>query len=93
MMTKNIYNAIVAEVEEMATLVMNNDETKKVKYVKVDDRKFRVTFFCVTFFWNPSKKYSAVRVEEKRNGYEEVFEWDSTKTDETFPDLFMDFIK
>lgn len=88
MMTKNIYNAIVAEVEEMAILVMNNDEVKKVKYVKVGDRKFRVTFY-----WNASKNESVVKVEEKRNGYEEVLVWDSAETDETFPDFFMNFIK
>ena len=86
MMTKKIYNAIVAEVEEMFILVMNND--KKVKYVKVGDRKFRVTFF-----WDVSKKESVVRVEEKRNSYEEVLVWDSAETDKTFPDFFMDFIK
>lgn len=88
MMTKNIYNAIVAEVEEMAILVMNNDEAKKVKYVKVGDRKFRVTFY-----WNASKNESIVKVEEKRNCYEEVLVWDSAETDETFPDFFMNFIK
>lgn len=88
MMTKNIYNAIVAEVEEMANLVMNNDEAKKVKYVKVGDRKFRVTFW-----WDANKNESVVKVEEKKNGYEEVLEWDSAETDETFPDFFMDFIK
>lgn len=88
MMTKNIYNAIVAEVEEMAILVMSNDEVKKVKYVKVGDRKFRVSFW-----WDASKNESVVRVEEKRNGYEEVLVWDSAETDETFPDFFMNFIK
>lgn len=88
MMTKNIYNAIVAEVEEMSILVMNNDNVKKVKYVKVGDRKFRVTFY-----WNASKNKSVVKVEEKRNGYEEILEWDSTEADETFPDFFMNFIK
>ena len=88
MMTKKIYNAIVAEVEEMSILVMNNDEAKKVKYVKVGDRKFRVTFY-----WNASKNESVVKVEEKRNGYEEVLVWDSAETDETFPDFFMNFIK
>lgn len=87
-MTKNIYNAIVAEVEEMSILVMNNDEAKKVKYVKVGDRKFRVTFY-----WNASKNESVVKVEEKRNCYEEVLVWDSAETDETFPDFFMNFIK
>ena len=88
MMTKNIYNAIVAEVEEMAILVMNNDEAKKVKYVKVGDRKFRVSFW-----WDASKNESVVKVEEKRNSYEEVLVWDSAETDETFPDFFMNFIK
>ena len=88
MMTKNIYNAIVAEVEEMSNLVMNNDNVKKVKYVKVGDRKFRVSFW-----WDASKNESVVKVEEKRNGYEEVLVWDSAETDETFPDFFMNFIK
>lgn len=88
MMTKKIYNAIVAEVEEMSNLVMNNDNVKKVKYVEVGDRKFRVTL-C----WNASKNESVVKVEEKRNGYEEVLVWNSAETDETFPDFFMDFIK
>ena len=88
MMTKNIYNAIVAEVEEMSILVMNNDNVKKVKYVEVGDRKFRVTL-C----WNASKNESVVKVEEKRNGYEEVLVWDSAETDETLPDFFMNFIK
>ena len=88
MMTKNIYNAIVAEVEEMSILVMNNDEAKKVKYVKVGDRKFRVSFW-----WDASKNESVVKVEEKRNSYEEVLVWDSAETDETFPDFFMNFIK
>ena len=88
MMTKNIYNAIVAEVEEMDILVMSNDNVKKVKYVKVGDRKFRVSFW-----WDASKNESVVKVEEKRNGYEEVLEWDSAETDETFPDFFMNFIK
>lgn len=88
MMTKKIYNAIVAEVEEMSILVMNNDNVKKVKYVEVGDRKFRVTL-C----WDASKNESVVKVEEKRNGYEEVLVWNSAETDETFPDFFMDFIK
>ena len=88
MMTKNIYNAIVAEVEEMDILVMSNDVISKVKYVKVGDRKFRVSF-C----WDASKNESVVKVEEKRNGYEEVLVWDSAETDETFPDFFMNFIK
>ena len=88
MMTKNIYNAIVAEAEEMANLVMDNDNVKKVKYVEVGDRKFRVTFY-----WNASKNESVVKVEEKRNGYEEVLVWNSAETDKTFPDFFMDFIK
>ena len=88
MMTKKIYNAIVAKVEEMSILVMNNDNVKKVKYVEVGDRKFRVTL-C----WNASKNESVVKVEEKRNGYEEVLVWDSAETDETFPDFFMNFIK
>lgn len=88
MMTKKIYNAIVAEVEEMSILVMNNDNVKKVKYVEVGDRKFRVTL-C----WDASKNESVVKVEEKRNGYEEVLVWDSAETDKTFPDFFMDFIK
>lgn len=88
MMTKNIYNAIVAEVEEMSNLVMNNDNVKKVKYVNVGDRKFRVSFW-----WDASKNESIVKVEEKRNGYEEVLVWDSAETDETFPDFFMNFIK
>lgn len=87
-MTKNIYNAIVAEVEEMAILVMNNDNVKKVKYVKVGDRKFRLSFW-----WDASKNESVVKVEEKRNGYEEALVWDSAETDKTFPDFFMDFIK
>lgn len=88
MMTKNIYNAIVAEVEEMDILVMNNDVISKVKYVKVGDRKFRVSFW-----WDASKNESVVKVEEKRNIYEEVLVWDSAETDETFPDFFMNFIK
>lgn len=88
MMTKNIYNAIVAEVEEMSNLVMNNDVISKVKYVNVGDRKFRVSFW-----WDASKNESVVKVEEKRNGYEEVLVWDSAETDETFPDFFMNFIK
>ena len=88
MMTKNIYNAIVAEVEEMDILVMSNDVISKVKYVKVGDRKFRVSFW-----WDASKNESVVKVEEKRNGYEEVLVWDSAETDETFPDFFMNFIK
>ena len=88
MMTKNIYNAIVAEVEEMSIFVMNNDNVKKVKYVKVGDRKFRVSFW-----WDANKNESVVKVEEKRNSYEEVLVWDSAETDETFPDFFMNFIK
>ena len=88
MMTKNIYNAIVAEVEEMNILVMSNDVISKVKYVKVGDRKFRVSFW-----WDASKNESVVKVEEKRNCYEEVLVWDSAETDETFPDFFMNFIK
>ena len=88
MMTKNIYNAIVAEVEEMDILVMSNDVISKVKYVKVGDRKFRVSFW-----WDASKNESVVKVEEKRNCYEEVLVWDSAETDETFPDFFMNFIK
>ena len=88
MMTKNIYNAIVAEVEEMDILVMSNDVISKVKYVKVGDRKFRVSFW-----WDASKNESVVKVEEKRNIYEEVLVWDSAETDETFPDFFMNFIK
>ena len=88
MMTKNIYNAIVAEVEEMDILVMNNDIVSKVKYVKVGDRKFRVSFW-----WDARLNKSVVKVEEKRNIYEEVLVWDSTETDETFPDFFMNFIK
>ena len=88
MMTKNIYNAIVAEVEEMDILVMSNDVISKVKYVKVGDRKFRVSFW-----WDASKNESVVKVEEKRNCYEEVLVWDSAETDETFPDFFMNLIK
>ena len=88
MMTKKIYNAIVAEVEEMSILVMNNENVKKVKYVEVGDRKFRVTL-C----WNANKNESVVKVEEKRNRYEEVLVWNSAETDETFPDFFMNFIK
>ena len=88
MMTKNIYNAIVAEVEEMDILVMNNDVISKVKYVKVGDRKFRVSFW-----WDARLNESVVKVEEKRNIYEEVLVWDSAETDETFPDFFMNFIK
>ena len=88
MMTKNIYNAIVAEVEEMANLVMNNDIVSKIKYVKVGDRKFRVSFW-----WDAKLNNSVVKVEEKINGYEEVLVWDSAETDKTFPDFFMDFIK
>ena len=88
MMTKNIYNAIVAEVEEMDILVMGNDVISKVKYVKVGDRKFRVSFW-----WDASKNESVVKVEEKRNCYEEVLVWDSAETDETFPDFFMNLIK
>ena len=88
MMTKNIYNAIVAEVEEMANLVMNNDVISKVKYVKVGDRKFRVTFW-----WDAKLNESVVKVEEKEYGYKEVLVWDSAETDETFPDFFMNFIK
>lgn len=88
MMTKNIYNAIVAEVEEMSNLVMNNDVISKVKYVKVGDRKFRVSFW-----WDAKLNNSVVKVEEKKYGYEEVLVWDSAETDETFPDFFMNFIK
>ena len=88
MMTKNIYNAIVAEVEEMDILVMSNDVISKVKYVKVGDRKFRVSFW-----WDASKNESVVKVEEKKYRYEEVLVWDSAETDETFPDFFMNFIK
>ena len=88
MMTKNIYNAIVAEVEEMDILVMSNDVISKVKYVKVGDRKFRVSFW-----WDARLNESVVKVEEKRNCYEEVLVWDSAETDETFPDFFMNFIK
>ena len=88
MMTKNIYNAIVAEVEEMSILVMSNDVISKVKYVKVGDRKFRVSFW-----WDARLNESVVKVEEKRNIYEEVLVWDSAETDETFPDFFMNFIK
>ena len=88
MMTKNIYNAIVAKVEEMDILVMSNDVISKVKYVKVGDRKFRISFW-----WDASKNESVVKVEEKRNCYEEVLVWDSAETDETFPDFFMNFIK
>ena len=88
MMTKKIYNAIVAEVEEMDILVMNNDVISKVKYVKVGDRKFRVSFW-----WDARLNESVVKVEEKRNVYEEVLVWDSAETDETFPDFFMNFIK
>ena len=88
MMTKNIYNAIVAEAEEMANLVMNNDVVSKVKYVKVGDRKFRVTFW-----WDAKLNNSVVKVEEKEYGYKEVLVWDSAETDETFPDFFMNFIK
>ena len=88
MMTKKIYNAIVAEVEEMANLVMNNDIVSKIKYVKVGDRKFRVSFW-----WDTRLNESVVKVEEKRNCYEEVLVWDSAETDEDFPDFFMDFIK
>ena len=88
MMTKNIYNAIVAEVEEMDILVMSNDVISKVKYVKVGNRKFRVSFW-----WDASKNESVVKVEEKKYRYEEVLVWDSAETDETFPDFFMNFIK
>ena len=88
MMTKNIYNAIVAEVEEMDILVMSNDVISKVKYVKVGDRKFRVSFW-----WDARLNESVVKVEEKRNIYEEVLVWDSAETDETFPDFFMNLIK
>ena len=88
MMTKNIYNAIVAEVEEMDILVMSNDVISKVKYVKVGDRKFRISFW-----WDARLNESVVKVEEKRNIYEEVLVWDSAETDETFPDFFMNFIK
>lgn len=88
MMTKKIYNAIVAEVEEMANLVMNNDIVSKIKYVKVGDRKFRVSFW-----WDSRLNESVVKVEEKKYVYEEVLVWDSAETDETFPDFFMNFIK
>ena len=76
MMTKNIYNAIGAEGEEMSNFVRNNDNVKKVKYVKGGDRKFRVSFW-----WDASKNESVVKVGEKRNTYEEVLVWDSAETD------------
>lgn len=88
MMNKNAYNAIVAEVEKMAILVMNNDNVKKVKYVNVGERKFRVTFW-----YDFNENESEVKVEEKKYGYEEVFVWNSTKTTKTFPDALMDFTK
>lgn len=87
-MNKNSYNAIVAEVEKMAILVMNNDNVKKVKYVNVGDRKFRVTFW-----WDAGLNESEVKVEEKKYGYEEFFVWNSTKTTKTFPDALMDYTK
>ena len=88
MMNKKSYDAIVAEIEKMAILVMNNDNVKKVKYVEVGNRKFRVTFW-----WDASYNESTVKVEEKRNGYEELLVWNSTKTTKTFPDFFMEYTK
>lgn len=86
MITKNSYNAIVAEVEKMALLVMNNDEVKKAKYIVVDNRKYRVTLY-----WDASCFKSVVKVEEKTMyGYEELLVWNSTESEKTFPDFLME---
>lgn len=88
MITKNSYDAIVAVVEKMALLVMNNDEVKKVRYIEVDSRKYRVTFW-----WNFNLNESVVKVAEKTiYGYEELLVWNSTESEKTFPDFLMDIM-
>lgn len=82
MIEKKIYDAIVAEVEKMGILVMNNDEVKKVKYVNVGNKRFRVTFN-----WSSSNFEGVVKVEKKYGSiYNTLFVWNSSETEKDFPD-------
>lgn len=87
MLTEKEFNAITKEVEKMDKVIIKSDCGKKVKYVDVYNRRYRLTFN-----WNVSKNKYTIEIEKQRHSiYEPLLYWDSIKNEKSFKDFLYNF--